>query len=103
VKITDNRNQTRATRAIRPTKPPIAPPTMGAMLVEELLLGWAVWMDEPAGVEVTTTVWTTTEPLDWVEVDSVVTTVGEVGADTAVGVYGSVVGVLGSVVEQDVL
>ena len=73
---------------------------------EEPLLGAAVWMDEPAGgVEVMTTVCTTTEPLDCVEVDSLVTMLG-VGKDTGLGVYVSevVVGALsGAVVVQDVL
>jgi hypothetical protein len=78
-------------------KPPTTPPTMGAMLVEKPLpVGLDDWMDEPAGgVEVTTTVCTTTEPLDCVEVDWLVMMVGE-RLDTGV-----VVGVSGVVVVQD--
>ena len=64
MKITDNRYQTKAIKAVRATIPPTTPPAMGAILEEEPLLGVDLWVDETTKeVEVTRTVWTTTEPL----------------------------------------
>ena len=61
MKITDNRYQTKAAKAVRTTIPPTTPPTMGAIL-EGRCVGGAVGVDELTEVEVTVTVEKTTEP-----------------------------------------
>lgn len=74
-------NQTNATIASRPKKPPTAPPTMGptSEVLVDLSLAAIVFA---ACVETVVTV--VTEPFDAVETDSLVTTTG-VGVGVGVG------------------
>ena len=72
-------NQVKATTPKRKTKPPAAPPIIGAILLDDLEVGLDEAVDvivETGGVEVDVIVYTVIAPLLSVEVCSVVTAKG---------------------------